>query len=408
MTVTDTGAIVVVGGGHAGAQICANLVAAGLGRRVHLICEEPDLPYQRPPLSKSFLKNEAEQLQLHRGAAWFDEAGIVLRRGDPVVSIDRTLKQVRLASGETLPFSKLVLATGTRPRHLSGLSAGLENVFVLRTASDAVRLRACLPAMKRLTVLGGGFIGLEVAATARALGKEVEVLEAAPRLLGRSASAQLSEHVLQCHRHSGLDVRLGAAIDRFEVAGGRCLALSVDGRSQDVDSLLVGIGAVPETSVAQSAGVVCDNGVVVDDFMRSSDPDILAIGDCANFAYMGADRLRLESVQNANDQARIAAAVLLGEPTPYRSVPWFWSEQGPLRLQMAGLMPAAAITYRRQGASPTSFSLLHYAGERLACVESVNAPADHMSARKLLEAGVSPDPLAAQNAGIPLKSHIPL
>ena len=398
--------IVIVGGGHAGAQLCAGLVAAGL-RQVHLVCEEADLPYQRPPLSKAFLKKPDEPLQMHRAQSWFADAGITVHRGDAAVAIDRASRQVTLQSGATLPYRQLVLATGTRARRLPHLPEGLSNVGVLRTAADAAWWRTRLPTLARLTVIGGGFIGLEVAATACALGKDVEVLESAPRLLMRSVSPELAEHVLQVHLASGMQMRLGVAVGSFEVSGDRLLALSVNGVRHEVDMLLLGIGAVPEHALATQAGLVCDNGIVVDEHMRTSDPAILAIGDCTSFPEASSGRrLRLESVQNANDQAKTAVATLTGNDAPYRALPWFWSEQGSLRMQMAGLMPPDGVRHRRDGAVPTSFSLLHYVDERLVSVESVNAPADHMAARKLLEAQISPAPQLACDPARPLKSFI--
>jgi 3-phenylpropionate/trans-cinnamate dioxygenase ferredoxin reductase component len=404
---SEQGPIVIIGGGHAGVQLCAGLVAAGLGRQVHLVCEEADLPYQRPPLSKSFLKSPDEALQLHRTESWFAEVGITVHRADPALAIDRESRVLRLRSGVKLPYQQLVLATGTRARRLPHLPESLTNVAVLRTAAEAAWWRERLPAIGRLTVVGGGFIGLEVAATARALGKEVEVLESAPRLLMRSVSPELAEHVLQVHRASGMHVHLGVSVGGFEVAGGRLQTLAVDGVRQEVDMLLLGIGAVPEQTLATQAGLECDNGIVVDEHMRTSDPAILAIGDCTSFpGPTSGRRLRLESVQNANDQAKAAVGTLAGNATSYKALPWFWSEQGPLRLQMAGLMPADGVRHRRAGAAPTSFSLLHYVGERLVSVESVNAPADHMAAKKLLEAQLSPAPQLACDPARPLKSFI--
>ena len=401
------GPIVIVGGGHAAAQLCAGLVAAGLGARVHLVCEEAELPYQRPPLSKAFLKSADEALQSHRAEAWYVDAGIGLHRADPAVAIDRARGLVRLRSGIELPYARLVLATGTRARRLPHLPDGLDNVAVLRSAADALRLRALLGAAQHLTVLGGGFIGLEIAATARAAGKAVTVLEAAPRLLMRSVSPELAEHVLQTHRASGIDLRLGVAAGGFQVDGTRLAALTVDGQPEPVELMVLGIGAVPEHALASDAGLVCDNGILVDALMRSSDPQVLAIGDCASFVEpTSGRRLRLESVQNAADQARTALATLLGREEPHRALPWFWSEQGGLRLQMAGLMPHDGVRHRRPGATPASFSLLHYAAERLVCVESVNAPMDHMMARKLLEAGRSPAPDIACDPATPLKAHL--
>lgn len=399
--------IVIIGGGHAAAQLCASLVAEGQGARVHLVCEEVELPYQRPPLSKAYLKLPEEPLHSHRAESWFTDAGITLHRADAAVAIDRAARTVTLQSGAEIAYGQLVLATGTRARQLPSIPAGLSNVASLRTAADAERLRALFNATQRLTVLGGGFIGLEIAATARALGKEVTVLESAPRLLGRAVSPELSEHVLQTHRASGIDVRLGVAVGDFVIEGDRLAALSVDGVPQAVELLILGIGAVPEETLARAAGLDCANGVVVDAHMRTSDPAILAVGDCTSFPeHSSARRLRLESVQNANDQSRTAVATLMGRDEPYRALPWFWSEQGGLRLQMAGLMPADGVRHRRPGATPASFSLLHYVGDRLVCVESANAPVDHMMSRKILEAGKSPAPEVACDPAVPLKTLV--
>lgn len=405
---SETANIVVIGGGHAAAQLCAGLAEAGQGARVHLVCDEAELPYQRPPLSKAFLKTEQEALQLLRAETWFATAGITLHRGDAAVAIDRAQRSVRLRSGTVLGYEQLVLATGARVRSVPALAhASLANVAALRSAADAQRLRGQLHAAAAVTVLGGGFIGLEIAATARALGKQVTVLEAAPRLLLRSVSAELAEHALQTHRAAGIDIRLGVAVGEFEQQGDRLEALQVDGVRETVELLVLGIGAVPEHALATDAGLTCGNGIEVDACLRTSDPAILAIGDCASFPdSRGGKRLRLESVQNANDQARTAVATLLGRSEPYTALPWFWSEQGGLRLQMAGLMPAGGERFRRHGATPASFSILHYVGEQLVCVESANAPLDHMAARKLLEAGKSPARAMACDAGVPLKAHL--
>ncbi|MFT3666749.1 NAD(P)/FAD-dependent oxidoreductase [Piscinibacter sp.] len=399
--------IVIVGGGHAGAALANALAAAGLASRTHLVCAENELPYQRPPLSKAFLKNPAEAIQPHRGESWFADAGITLHRGDAALSVDRAARTLTLRSGTVLRYEWLVLATGATARTLPGLPAGLANVAVLRGADDALRLRGLLAAAARVTVLGGGFIGLEIAATANALGKAVTVLEAAPRLLQRSLSPELAAHVLATHRANGIDVRLGVSVSDFVLEGERLAALSVDGVREPIELLVMGIGAAPDMQLAHAAGLECGNGIVVDASLRTSDPAILAIGDCASFPEHGGTRhLRLESVQNANDQARTALATIQGADEPYRALPWFWSEQGAMRLQMAGLMPGEGTRHVRPGATPASFSVLHYAGERLACVESVNAPLDHMAARKLLEAGKSPAPALACDPAVPLKQHI--
>ena len=398
--------IVIIGGGHAAAQLCASLVEAAQGGRVHLVCEEAELPYQRPPLSKSFLKTALEPLQLHRAEAWYAEHGITLHRADAAVALDRAARGVRLRSGAVLRYGHLVLATGARARRIPGLPEPLANVAFVRDAADARRLRAQLAAAPRLTVVGGGFIGLEVAASARALGSTVSLVESAPRLLSRSVSPEVAAHVLATHRAAGIELRVGVAVGHFELDGDRVAAFEVDGVREPVDQLVLGIGAVPEEALAKACGLECENGIVVDARMRTSDPRVLAIGDCANFPRDGR-RLRLESVQNANDQARTAAATLLGRDQPYRALPWFWSDQGALRLQIAGLVPPDGERVRRPGASEASFSILHYAAGRLACVESVNAPLDHVMSRKLLDAGISPDPLGACDPTLPLKSHLP-
>ena len=370
--------IVIIGGGHAAAQLCAGLVEAGQGARIHLVCEEAAVPYHRPPLSKTILKSPEEVPQQHRAEGWYAEAGITLHLGDAAQAIDRKARTVKLRSGAVLEWDRLVLATGTRARRISALE-GLENVALLRAAHEAVQLRDKLAAAQHVTVLGGGFIGLEVAATALALGKQVLVLESASRLLGRAVSPDLSAHVLATHRAAGMDIRVGVKTDVLQVDGHHLTAIEIDGQPQPIDLLLLGIGAVP------------------------------AIGDCTLFPDQRSDTpLRLESVQNANDQARTAVATLTGARRPHAAVPWFWSDQGSLRLQMAGLVPApgtpGALTVRRPGANAASFSLLHYVGAQLRCVESVNAPVDHMMSRKLLEAGRSPEPAVAADPAVPLKS----
>ncbi|RZL65452.1 MAG: ferredoxin reductase [Variovorax sp.] len=405
--------IVIIGGGHAAAQLCAGLVEAGQGARVHLVCEEPCEPYHRPPLSKAFLKNPDEAMQPHKAADWYREAGITLHLGDAATAIDRAARTVTLRSGTVLPYERLVLATGTRVRRLAGLPDGLDNVAMLRAVDQARDLRVRLAAAEDVTVLGGGFIGLEVAATAKAMGKTVRVIEVAPRLMGRAVSPELSAHVLATHRAAGIEVVLDAVVDGFAIDGTRLAELNINGKRQPVDLLLLCIGAVPETALAKAAGLDCADGIVVDAHMQTSDPAILAVGDCTRFPDRRAARpLRLESVQNANDQARTAVATLTDAAKPHDVLPWFWSEQGAMRLQMAGLVPAEStpghVTVRRAapGANPNAFSLFHYVDNQLVAAESANAPVDHMMSRKLLESGRSPDAAVVADASVPLKNHL--
>jgi 3-phenylpropionate/trans-cinnamate dioxygenase ferredoxin reductase subunit len=281
-------------------------------------------------------------------------------------------------------------------------------VHLLRNAAHARSLRASLSEMvsagRGLTVLGGGFIGLEIAASARQLGLDVTVLEVAPRLLGRSVSAKMAEHVLEHHISMGTTIQIGVQIEGYELLENQLRSMQVNGNRMVVDEMLLGIGAFPETQLASDCGLSVDNGIVVDAYMRTSDPAILAIGDCVAFSTPDGGRIRLESVQNANDQARTATATLLGKEEPYVSVPWFWSEQGPMRLQMAGLLPPSFETVRRSGANASSFTLFHMVGDKLLCAESVNAPLDHMMSRKLIEKRMPIYPSTLADPSIPLKS----
>lgn len=399
--------VVIVGGGHAAAQLCASLVEGGWDGQVTLVCEENSLPYHRPPLSKTFIKDPEAKTQLLRAEKVYSEAGIDVRLADAAVSIDRTARTVTLASGQVLPYDALVLATGTRARRLPEVPDEVENLVYLRNAEDAQRLRQALTDAASVTVLGGGFIGLEIAATAGQLGKPVTVFEAAPRLLARSVSPEASAHVAKVLDEAGVQVRLETTVDGFELDGQRVAAVTVGGERHAVDLLVAGIGAVPETTLAEAIGLTCDNGVVVDELMQTSDPAIYAIGDCTSFPYARWGKtLRLESVQNANDQARTLAGVLLGAPAPYGALPWFWSDQGALRLQIAGLAPPETERAIRESGKPGSFSVLHFADGQLVCVESINCPIDHIAARKLLEQGKTPAREQLVDPAIPLKSHI--
>jgi 3-phenylpropionate/trans-cinnamate dioxygenase ferredoxin reductase component len=405
--------IVIVGGGHSGAQLCASLAELGHAAHIHLVCEEPVLPYQRPPLSKAFFKKSDEPVQSIRAQSWYEQHGIQVHLGNPVRSIDTQHQLITLASGESLPYAKLVLATGTRARQLPSLPSNLDNVFTLRTAQDANHLRQALNQVGRVTFVGGGFIGLELAATLQSLGKQVTVIESQARLLSRAVSEQLSGHVLQIHQQAGLDIRLNSQIKGFAFESHRVTHIELADETLEVECVLLGIGAEPEDHLARQMGLRCEQGILVDSQMRTSHPDIWAIGDCTRFPWTAEmPTLRLESVQNANDQARIAAQSILGQEVHYRPVPWFWSEQGSMRLQMVGLMPAHAHSVRRTlppgpqatGGENQGFSWFHYADSRLQCVETVNAPMEHMMARKLLEQGLSPAPEQVADSSVALKN----
>ena len=411
----SSNSIVIVGGGHSGAQLCASLAELGQAGRIHLVCEEPVLPYQRPPLSKAFFKKEGETVQSIRAQAWYDQQGIQVHLGDAVKSIDSDKQVVHLASGETLPYAQLVLATGTRARQLPSLPTNLDNVYTLRTAHDATQLRSALQGVERVTFIGGGFIGLELAATLQSLGKHVTVLESQGRLLSRAVSEELSSHVLDVHQKAGVDIRLNSQIKGFAFESHRVTHIELADETLAVECVLMGIGAEPEDALARQIGLACEQGIVVDSQMKTSNPCIWAIGDCTRFPWIQEmPTLRLESVQNANDQARVAAQSITGHEARYQPVPWFWSEQGGMRLQMVGLMPAKPHSVRRSlpptaettGNPSVGFSLFHYQGEQLQCVETVNAPMEHMMARKIMEQGLSPTPAMVADAATPLKNML--
>lgn len=387
--------VVIIGAGHAGSQLAVSLRAEGYKGAVTLIDAADALPYHKPPLSKTFLKDPAALPQPLRAASAYDAAGVVRRTGT-VTAIDTATRVVTL-DGEALPYGDLVLATGARNRMLPDL-AGAANVHSLRDLADAMRLREALAQAQRVTVIGGGFIGLESAAALAGLGKSVTVLEAAPRVLARVAAPETSARVEETLTGLGVTLRLGWVGHGYRRDGDRVTA--VLGALDDIpcDLILVGIGAVADTALAQGAGIACNMGVLTDAHLRTSAPHVWAIGDVAETPHwqVGA-ALRVESVQNATDQARHLARILSGaEPTPFRTVPWFWSDIGPLKLQIAGLaMGADRRVVRDEGARPAVF---HLAGDRLMSVETLNSPADHMIARQLLEAGRTP-PDAVMVAG---------
>ncbi len=384
--------IVIVGGGHGGSQTAASLRAEGYDGRLTLLTAEREVPYQRPPLSKAFLKDPTHELLPLRPQSFYDKHAIDLRLGAEVTAIDAAAGAVALADGASVPFDRLVLATGARPRVPSVPGIDLDGVHTLRSAADATRLRAALHAANDVVVIGGGFIGLEVAATARLLGKIVTVLEAVDCLMGRVVAPEISRHFLALHRGWGTDVRLNTPVGRIVGESGRVVAVE-DGEGNRVpaDLAVIGIGVVPNVELAAAFGITVDDGVQVNDFMETSDRHVLAIGDCVRFEHWALKRsVRLESVQNAVDQGKTAATTLAGKREPYRAVPWFWSDQGDVKLQMVGLSMDATESVVRGTPDGGSFSVFHYRGDRLVAIDSVNRAADHMLGRRLIAAGISP------------------
>ena len=394
--------ITIAGAGHAAGQLVASLRLEGFTGGIRLIGEEPHLPYQRPPLSKKFLAGEAgiDAVTL-RPRAFYDTEGVELVLAARVQSIDCAARKLLLEDGRSFDYDILVLATGTRARPLPVPGAGLSRVHVLRGIDDSVALKAAIAPGKRLAVIGGGYVGLEAAATASRLGAEVTVIEAMDRLMARVASPELADHMLAVHRDNGVHVRLGTKVTALRGSGrsGVDAVMIEHGAPIPADIVLVGIGALANSEIAAAAGLAVANGIVVDAFMQTSDPFVLAIGDCANHpSPHSGERLRLESVQGAVDQAVCAAKVLTGKPEAYKAVPWFWSDQYDERLQMAGVPGPDDITVVRRYDDPRQFAVWRLRDGRLTGVEAANSSKDYMAGRRLIESG---KPIAAATLADP-------
>lgn len=393
--------VVLVGGGHAAAAFVNSVRRAGYDGAITLISDEPVPPYHRPPLSKKYLSDAlpVEQI-LIRAAAWYDEQKVELRLGSRVTAIDRAARCVVLADGSRIAYAQLVLLTGTRPRRLPAAIGGdLRGVLQMRSLADADALAPYLVAGRRMLVVGGGYIGLEAAAVAASKGLQVTLLEAAPRILQRVAAPATSDWFRALHRGHGVDVREGVSLRRLLADGDRvCGAELDDGSRIDADVVLVGIGVEPNVELAQACGLAVDNGIVVDAHCRSADPLILAAGDCCSFDYRG-ERIRLESVQNANDQAAVAAHTVAGQDKAYAALPWFWSDQYDCKLQIAGLHRGYDDVVVRPGKTERSQSVWYYRGDQLLAVDAMNDAAAFVTAKKLLERGASvPKAVAADPA----------
>lgn len=382
--------VVIVGAGHAGLQVADSLRAGGYTAEISILSDEPGLPYQRPPLSKDYLSPGKEPVPLPlRAPSFFAQKNVSLREA-PAISIDRDARTVLLADGKSLTYNWLVLATGARTRELQCPGVDLPGIHSLKTLSDAETLHSALPLARNVVVVGAGFIGLEFAASARAHGCKVTVLEYAPRPMGRALTSVTADWFTIAHRQLGVDLRLGEGITSFEAGpdGRVSFATSTTGAKYAADLVVTGIGVVPNQELAANSGVDTDNGVIVDESLRTSDPRILAVGDCANFPNIHTGtRTRLESIQNATDQARHAAQTIIGPAGIYSELPWFWSVQGSHRLQIAGLAMPSDDTVITGDPGQAKFSTLCFRNGQLAAVESVNSPADHGVARRLLAEG---------------------
>ena len=405
---------VIVGASQAGVQLAVSLRELGYTAPITLVGAEPYPPYQRPPLSKEFLTGTAGHESLtFRTAAFYADAGIELVCGERVTDLALSSNGrpgsglARTASGRELSFDRLAITVGARPRRLAIPGADLDGILYLRDLDDAERLRARLADASRVVVVGGGFIGLEAAAVARAQGKDVTVVEAAERLIPRAVAPVGSEFYRQAHERRGAEVLLSTAVAGFSGENGSVTGvLLADGTELPADLVMVGVGVVPRTELAEQIGLECDGGIVVDAHARTSEPSVVAAGDCTVLPHplTGEGRVRLESVHNAVHQASVAAATRVGATAETRSVPWFWSNQGELRLQIAGLSTGFDSFVVRGDMDAEKFSVLYYRDGELLAVDAVNNPVDYMVVRKALTQGVSiPSDLAADSA-TPLKT----
>jgi 3-phenylpropionate/trans-cinnamate dioxygenase ferredoxin reductase component len=400
--------VVIVGAGQAGGQVAYSLRQWGYAGQVTIVGEEPSPPYERPPLSKDLLKGAIGEEKLWlKTPAWYAEKSVDLRTGVAVSGIDRGSRAVRLAGGDGLAYDALVLATGSRPRTLPVPGASLPGVFALRTIADTRAIAPRLVPGARLLVVGAGYIGLEVAAVARSLGAEVTVLEAMDRVLARVAGKVVSDFFEAEHRSHGVDLRCSARLEAFEGEGRLEGALLAGGGHVAADVAVVGVGIAPCEELAKQAGLACEDGIVVDRDARTSDPAIFAAGDCARRPLVHYGRTgRLESVHNAIEQGKLAAAAILGRPRPAEDVPWFWSDQYDLKLQTAGLGQGHDRVVVRGNPADRKFAAFYLKDGALLAVDAIGCPMEFMASRQLIARGARPDPAALADPGVAMKSIV--
>jgi len=399
--------LVVVGASYAGIQAALSARDSGYAERITVVADDHLLPYQRPPLSKDFLLDKVTQDHLIlRDDAFFKLKQIDLILETRVHAIDRHARQLSINGNTKLDFDKLFIGTGSHARRLTLPGSDLDGVCYLRSIQDAIDLKDRLRIAAEIVVIGGGFIGLEVAASASKLGKKVTVIESASRLLERSVSPLVSQFLLDLHTKHGVDVRLNESIAAIGGENGRAAFVATSGGTRlRADLVLVGIGGVPNDQLARDAQLNCTNGIVVDDHGMTDDPGIYAAGDCANHynAYAG-DWLRLESVQNAQDQAKAAGLAIAGKTGPYDSVPRFWSDQYDAKLQTVGIARNFDRQAVRGSLESGQFSVFYYRQEKLCAVDSVSRAGDQMAARRLIGSGISPSPEQAADLSFDFKS----
>ena len=397
---------IIVGASHAAAQLATGLRQSGWDGKISVVGDEAIPPYHRPPLSKAYLSGEKHSDELLiRPATFYEKSSIDLLLGTRVTAIDPINKCITLHDGGTIPYSKLALTTGARVRKLSLPGCDLDGVFYLRDLNDVNRIRGFIGHGKSAVIVGGGYIGLETAASMRKLGMNVTVLEALPRVLQRVTAPEVSAFYSRVHGEEGVRIITDAVVEALEGKSAVTAVKLADGTTLKADVVVIGVGVIPETELAKQAGLAVDNGIVVDEFARTSDPNIVAAGDCTNHYNPIYDRrLRLESVQNATDQAKTAANTLCGKLEAYHALPWFWSDQFDLKLQIAGLSQGFdRVVLRGSSTSGRSFAAFYFSGERLLAVDAVNRPKEFMAVRRALAAGHSADPAKLADESIDIQ-----
>lgn len=399
---------VIIGAGHAGSQLAASLRLEGYDGEITLISDEADVPYHRPPLSKTYLKAPEHGGLVLRPESFYQTNNIELLLGKRVVDINVEGKTLTLQAGTVLAWDKLIFATGARARipEIDGIE--LDGVVTLRTMSDARNISDRLGATEKVAIIGGGFIGMEIAHTFASLGKETLLVEAAPRVLARSVGEAVSAHVEMRSLASGIDLIKNSFLSSIQGVDGKVTGIvTSDGTVYPADLVVIGVGAMPNIELAEKIGLTLDNGIVVDSHLQTSAPDIFAIGDCAAFEHplMGG-LVRLESVQNATDQAKHLARILTNKLADYHEIAWFWSDQGDMKLQAAGLINGADRQILMGNPDENAFSIYHFKGEKLVAVDSVNRPADHMVARKLMADNIHPREVDIQAGPARLKEMV--
>jgi 3-phenylpropionate/trans-cinnamate dioxygenase ferredoxin reductase subunit len=396
--------IVIIGAGQAGAQAVASLRADGFTGDLVMVGDEAYAPYQRPPLSKTYLMGTLDRERLFlKPDAFYAEAKCELLLNATASAIDRAKKVVTLSDGITLPYDKLLIATGSRVREIKCPGADLPGVFYLRSIADVDKLRPAFETAKNVAIVGGGYIGLEVGAVARKYDLNVTVFEAMERVMQRAVSKPISDFYDKTHRDAGVNILLNTGVEAFE-GKGKLEAIRAGGKSYPTDIAVVGIGILPNDTLAKEAGLTVGDGIHVDPYCQTSDPSIWAAGDCTRHHGRDGNHIRLECVQNAIDQAKFAALAMMGKPAPYKEVPWFWSDQYDLKLQIAGLAwPTDSLVVRGDPAS-RKFAVFHLRNGAVAAVEAVNAAPEYIVGRKLIAEGTKIPPEKLADLTIPMKN----